>query len=159
MKHLSSKRNRAPSGLRRLLRPGPRPWFRRPVATDAAPAQHGSEGEPTGGPTPAPGAVLDFERLVARYVRLSELRDRALAETRVGEDALSVGDALKASQHFAASEHYQGRARELETAIEHEVERRALGDARELERAGEALRTARRRVYGSPEAHTRPEFA
>ncbi len=152
-----SKHDPDPASLRRVLRPGPRPWFRRPPATGQDPAQRVDNGKMEA--AQAPGAPLDFERLVTRYVRLSKLRDRALAETHVGEDALSVGDTLKATQHFASSEHYQRRARELESAIEHELERLALGHARGLEQAAEALRAARQRLYGSPDTHTRPEFA
>ncbi|MEJ2359700.1 MAG: hypothetical protein P8Y13_16705 [Deinococcales bacterium] len=137
-----AKRNPETAGLRRLLRPGPRPWFRRPPAPDPARRQRVDTGE-----------------IVTRYVLLSKLRDRALAETHVGEDALSVGDALKATQHFAFSEHYHRRAQGLEAAIQQEVETLAQGHAPGLEQAAEALRTARLRLYGSPDTHTRPEFA
>lgn len=143
-----------PRGLRSLLRPGPRPWFHRP--RPAAPEPHHGQEVPSAGPATLCADEADFQRLVALYRRSLQLRDRALAETRVGEDALSIGDELKATQHFEFGGHYRRRADEVEAAIERLLATlQATGGAL----AAEALRVARERRYGSPEADTRPEFA
>lgn len=143
------RRSHEPRGLRDLLRPGPRPWFRRTAA---------HAGGPAFGAAAAPEAAL-LERLTALYGRLLSLRDRALAETHVGEDALSVGDAVKAAQHFAFGDHYRSRAGDLERAIERKVAGlgRSADEAAAL--ATEALRRARERRYGSAELDARPPFA
>jgi hypothetical protein len=157
MKHLD-RLDHPPRGLRRLLRPGPRPWFHRP--RPAAPDAHlGADIGADIGPGAAERVThgADFDRLVALYRRMMELRDRALVETRVGEDALSVGDELKATQHFSFGSHYRRRADELEAAIHHRLEawQQTHGGCR---LAAEALRAARERLYGSPEVENRPEF-
>ena len=162
MKHLD-RPDHPPRGLRRLLRPGPRPWFHRPrPATPGARlgAKMGADHETVIGAGAAKDGAhgADFDRLVALYRRLMQLRDRALVETRVGEDALSVGDELKASQHFSFGGHYRRRADELEGAIQRRLEAlQQVHGGRRL--ATEALRAARERLYGSSEVENRPEFA
>lgn len=156
MKHLDRSHHQ-PRGLRSLLRPGPRPWFHRP--RPATPEGH--HGAEVG---PAPSAAsdfdfdFDFEQLVALHRRALQLRDRAIAETHVGEDALSLGDEIKATQHFSFGSHYRRRADELEAAIERVMAtlRHSAAGAR---LAAEALRAAREELYGTAEAPTRPEFA
>lgn len=99
-----------------------------------------------------------FDRLVALYTEVSTLRDCALVETRVGEDALSYGDALRANQHFSYSRHYRLRAEQAEASIHGELERlrRARLDWQRL--SASALTRARQRLYGSSELSSRPQF-
>ena len=153
MKHLE-RTNPSPRGLRRLLRPGPRPWFHRPK-----PGAQDPHAGPGTGSDVAEREVhgAEFETLVDLYRSALRLRDRARAETHVGEDALSIGDELKATQHFSFGDHYRGRAEELEGAA-----RRRLAALRHLHHdcrlAGAAMRAARERLYGSPDVEARPEF-
>ena len=145
------KRSRPRRGLRELLRPGPRPWFRRPPApSDDADPGHG---------TPHGWERHTFDRLVALYGKQLSLHDRALAETRVGEDALSVGDALKAAQHFDFGDDYRRRATELGRAIERHVAALSAASERAPALATTALRSARQRRYGSADVDERLPFA
>lgn len=153
MKHLE-RPNPSPRGLRRLLRPGPRPWFHRPEpgALDArgrqAPGTDSAERD---------AHCEAFESLVDLYRNALQLRDRARVETRVGEDALSLGDELKASQHFSFGDHYRRRAEALEEA----AHRRAAPLAQDHDGGRlvtAAIRAARERLYGSPDVENRPEF-
>lgn len=99
-----------------------------------------------------------YDRLVALYTELSTLRDCALVETRVGEDALSAGDDLRASQHFSYSRHYRRRAESAEASIQGELDRlrRAHLDWQRV--SASALTRARQRLYGSSEVASRPQF-
>lgn len=145
------KRSQPPRGLRELLRPGPRPWFHRlPAPSDRADPGHG---------TPHGWERHTFDRLVALYAKQLSLQDRALAETHVGEDALSVGDALKAAQHFAFGDDYRRRAAELERAIERHVAALSAASDRAAELATTALRRARQQRYGSADIDERLPFA
>lgn len=155
MKHLE-KPSPKPRGLRDLLRPGPRPWFRRPASTD--PGERDRERRSVDAEPAVPPEAHEFERLVSLCSRLLSLRDRALTETRVGEDALSVGDDLKAFQHFASGDHYRRRAGELEGVLRRQLEALTSGDDDGAELAAEAMRVARQRRYGSPDVDARPQF-
>lgn len=107
---------------------------------------------------PLQPAADTHARLVALFTEASTLHDCALVETRVGEDALSYGDELKATQHFAYSRHYRLRAQETQATIDLEIARlrRERTDWQQLSSA--ALTRARERLYGSPELAGRPQF-
>lgn len=153
VKHLE-RPNPSPRGLRRLLRPGPRPWFHR-----SQPGAREAHDDPRTGSDAVERDVhgAEFESLVDLYRNALRLRDRARAETRVGEDALSIGDELKASQHFSFGDHYRRRAEALEGAARRRLAAlRPLHDGCRL--AAAAMRAARERLYGSPDVERRPEF-
>ena len=153
MKHLE-RSNPSPRGLRRLLRPGPRPWFHRPEAASAEPRNDRASGTEA---AERDAHGKEFESLVELFGHAMRLRDRARTETRVGEDALSIGDELKATQHFSFGEHYRRRAERLEAA----AHRRAAPleqDHEDCRLTAAAIRTARAQLYGSPDLETRPEF-
>lgn len=115
-------------------------------------------GRAAGGGTGRRDPAAAFERLVALYTNASTLRDCALVETRVGEDALSYGDELRATQHFDYSRHYRLRADETEASIRHELARlrRERNDWERLSAA--ALTRARQRLYGADDLSGRPQF-
>jgi len=153
MKHLD-RSTQHPRGLRRLLRPGPPPWFHR-SRTGAPAPRSGREAGTAAAERDVHGP--DFQALVALYGRTLQLHDRARTETHVAEDALSIGEDLKASQHFSFRDHYRRRAEELEAATRRRVA--ALKQAHDGCRlAAEAMRVARERLYGTPEVENRPEF-
>ena len=140
--------------LRHIIGLREHPWFRRPRPARSATGTHRVPDEPAAPPTPRP----DFDRLVTLYGKMLELRDRSLAEIRVGEDALSVGDVVKANQHFSFSGHYRQRAQQLDLVIQNQLEKLARAYANGTDLAAEALSVARERLYGSAEALARPEF-
>ena len=144
VKHLE-RPNPSPRGLRRLLRPGPRPWFHR-----SQPGAREAHDDPRTGSDAVERDVhgAEFESLVDLYRNALRLRDRAHAETRVGEDALSVGDELKASQHFSFGDHYRRRAEALEEA----ARRRAIPVC-----LVEIASDRARQVYGADLALVRPD--
>lgn len=113
----------------------------------------------SGARRPARGSCHDaFDRLVALYTEASTLRDCALVETRVGEDALSDGDELRANQHFGYSRHYDSRAEETEASIVRELDR-LRHDRLDWQGLSEsALTRARQRLYGAAELAGRPQF-
>lgn len=156
MKHLERASLPSPSlrRLRRIIGAREHPWFRRPRPAPSGAHAHRDEDEPAAPPTARP----DFDRLVALYRRLLELRDRSLAETHVGEDALSVGDVVKAGQHFNYSGHYRQRAHQLEPVIQNQLEKLARAYDNGSDLAAVALRVARERLYGSADVPGRPEF-
>ncbi|MEJ2292487.1 MAG: hypothetical protein P8Y13_00310 [Deinococcales bacterium] len=131
-----------------------RTWYRRPRPARAGAHRPPVADEPALPPTPRP----DFDRLVGLYRRMLELRDRSLAETRVGEDALSLGDVVKATQHFHFSDHYRQRAQQLEAVIQNQLEKLARAYENGSDLAAVALRVAREGLYGSPDVLGRPEF-
>lgn len=153
MKHLEHA-NPSPRGLRRLLRPGPRPWFHRPEAAATEPRNDRASGIEA---AERDAHGTEFESLVELYAHAMRLRDRARAETRVGEDALSIGDELKASQHFSFGDHYRRRAERLEAAAHHRAAPLEQ-DHDDCRLAAAAIRAARARQYGSPDLENRPEF-
>ncbi|MEJ2667410.1 MAG: hypothetical protein P8Z81_09980 [Deinococcales bacterium] len=111
------------------------------------------------GPVHPRGRVTDAHaRLVALYTEASTLHDCALVETRVGEDALSYGDELKAAQHFAYSRHYRLRAQETQTSIGMELARLQQERTDWEQLSSTALTRARERLYGSAELAGRPQF-
>ncbi len=138
-----------------------RPWAWLQRLLPTSPVRRASASRPqratsTGGGVGRPPARA-YDHLVGLYTKASTLRDCALVETRVGEDALSYGDAVRAGQHFDYSRHYLRRARETEASIDLELARlRHQGDDWEsLSRA--ALTRARERLYGSPDLGGRPQ--
>ncbi|HKI55847.1 MAG TPA: hypothetical protein VKB31_01740 [Trueperaceae bacterium] len=129
---------------------------RRGARTATAPEGSGAGG----GPDAALDAELNpaYDRLVALYTSASTLHDCALVETRVGEDALSYGDQLRASQHFAYSRHYRDRATEAEARIDSELDR-LRRERHDWERvSASALTRARQRLYGAGTLARRPQF-
>lgn len=156
MKHLdrASLRSHGLYRLRRMIDIRERTWFRRPRPARAGAHRPPAADEPAVPPTPRP----DFDRLVGLYRRMLELRDRALAETHVGEDALSLGDVVKATQHFRYGAHYRERAHQLEAVIQNQLEKLARAYENGGDLAAVALSVARERLYGSPDVLGRPEF-
>jgi len=144
--------------------PGPRGrgWLGRVLelagCEAAAPARGRHRAAPAGAPRHPRPAGHSYDRLVALYTEASTLRDCALVEIRVGEDALSYGDELRANQHFSYSRHYRLRAVEAESSIQGELERlrRERSDWERL--SASALTRARQRLYGSPTLAARPQF-
>lgn len=103
-------------------------------------------------------AEAAYDRLVALYTEASTLRDCALVEVQVGEDALSYGDETRASQHFSYSRHYRRRAEDAEAAILGELERLRRERADWQRVSASALTRARQRLYGASELAARPQF-
>lgn len=150
MKHLVS-----------LFRPAD-PRTRRPRgrADDESPRwrPRGRAGGPDDRSTGAARAAAASDHLVALYAKAFTLRDCALVETRVAEDALSSGDEVRATQHFSYSRHYRQRADEAEAGIHAEL-RRLRWEGHDCERlSASALTRARKRLYGSPDLAARPQF-
>lgn len=150
-------------GRRRDERPGHRAEGsrrRRPAGTSPNPPAAGRPGGASRPGAPASSATSDeaYDRLVALYTEASTLRDCALVEVRVGEDALSYGDELRASQHFGYSRHYRRRADEADASIRRELGRLRHERADWERVAASASMRARQRLYGSPALAARPQF-
>jgi hypothetical protein len=102
--------------------------------------------------------AAELERLVALYVSMLDLQDRANAEAYAGDDARTAGHLITAEQHYASSHNYRQRAAEKTQ----EVAQLLLGlkllhdEATVADLNGRAKAEARRRLYGSAELGGRP---